>query len=182
MSNLKNSDIKELMVNVATTHPLIGHDVGDPKKIRFYGFNPDEFDTGSKTKLNFDTLIMGLSIPRSAPVTWTFVDTGTSTYKQKFFEVAVLGRFAEGDYAAEDLICERAEEVLDDFETWLDDKSAGEDRCDFEVIEYIDRANISCRRVNNIGIACVSGSVMRVPLKEWVVYDSADNPLNAMVP
>lgn len=179
---LSNSDIKALMVNVASTHPLIGHDVTDKKKIRFYGFNPDEFDTGSKSKLNFDTLIMGLSIPRQTPVAWAYYDTGTSTSKKKYFEVAVIGKFKEGDYEAEDVVCENAEEVLEHFQTWLDHVSAGEERCDFPVVEYIDRANINCRRVNNIGIANVSGAVMRVPLFDWVVYDAATNPLNDMTP
>ena len=190
MNNLKNADLIALFENIATTHPEISHDAasvdneGKKNKLRFWKFNGKELPTGEKSDLDTAEghLILGLSLPGKGEVTWNYSNTGTISRKDKFFDVAVVGKFAPSDFASEELVCAKAEKVIDEIYTWLEMTSFGNNKCAFPIIEKIDLSGNNCRRVSNVGVSGYSGATMRLHVRDMVKYNKSTNPLDAMTP
>lgn len=179
---VNNSDIIALFENIATTHPLIAHDpVEANSKIRFWRFDPAELVGDERSKLNFDALMLGLSLPKQNSVSWVYRDTGTAEKKNKTFPVAVIGKYNAEDYTAQNTVFENAEKVLDDIAMWIRNTASLSAHCTWPVIDLIDLDNIVCRRVDNVGVTGMCGAVMTLTLAEYQVYSNA-NPLNDMTP
>ena len=178
---LSSADIESLFEKIATTLPAIAHDANDPKKIRFYGFNASRLSDEERSKLNFDTLVLGLSLPGQPPFYWNYKDSGTATQKLKYFEVSIIGKFKDGDLYAEDVVCGNAEEQIDFLQSWLREKSFGASSCYWPLLKFIDVDNMAGRRLSNIGIGGYAGAALRITLMDYVLYDNS-NPLNDMAP
>lgn len=179
MSGISNNNIIELARNIATTHTAIGHVEGDKKNNRLFFFNAEQINSDTKSALNLNKLILGLTLTAKDNVSWNYKDTGTAVQKTKYVTLAVLGKVKPGDWAGENEVCQNAEAVIDDITEWLYKTAAGPDKCAWPVLDYLVMDSFQCGRVNNVSIAELAGAYMRITLRDWV-RNSNTNPLNNM--
>lgn len=178
ISRSLNSEIISFATKIATTHSAIQH-LSAADVFRFVGFNPEQLDADNRSKLNWDELVLSLSLPNNSQPIWNYDGSGSSNRKLKKILIAVLGVFGdETNFEDEEAVCEAAENVLDDIETWLK-KNYG--AYDWPLIDLMTLDNITARRIYNVGVAGCSGAAMEIMLNSNLHWLNT-NPLNAMSP
>jgi hypothetical protein len=181
MAVLANSDIIALFTNIAETHPSIEHNpAATPPVNRFYTFDEDQFLNDSAKKIDLGACILGLSISGRNLSTWNYKDVGTAQQKLKYINVVCLAKYETGNFADEDAKAQTCEQVLDDVASWIWQQAAMAN-CNWQVVELMDPANISAKRLKGVGIGTFCGAVMTVTLRAYITYSNT-NPLNSMTP
>lgn len=174
------ADIYNLFSKIAETHPIIGHQPNaNPPINHFYGFSLDETISGSVDNSFFPCL--GLSKNTHAPLSGAYKYTGTDALKNNSFSVLLLDTVEQNNYESEAATYDRMESVMDDIVSWLFNKIAGGDQCDFELLEMIDADKIYFNRVGPLTTANAFGWEIVFTFKNTVEFTSA-NPLKNMTP
>jgi len=172
------SDIRQVMELIAKTHPGIGHDPdGMPKKVRFYGYNMDESNTGDRDNMSFPR--MGMATKVQTGLTGRYETMTASVRDFTYIEIILIDSVPTNDYNGEEGCYDRMKVVMDDIITWISYAVMSSIKFKYPALSYINVSQISYARVASMTGDKACGFKMTIPFIAEMEWTDA-NPLNSL--